>query len=203
MRLWPTSGWSWIVCSKNDGDSRLSWLALGGIELWSPRRKSDTHVLGARDLEIKLLKGLIATQVSCFSHNISMVFLIPPGQWFADVRPNARVKVKTIWPSQSPGLALHGTSYIPCIFLYQWRYSPMLDVGHFSVPLSFTQLVGLHGRGISSSQGRYLHIQNSTNNKCTQPSVLQVGFEPTIPVFERMKRVHAKLCLISKELSFT
>jgi hypothetical protein len=29
-----------------------------------------------------------------------------------------------------------------------------------------------------------------TRNKCTQSSILQVGFEPTIPVFERAKTGH-------------
>jgi hypothetical protein len=40
----------------------------------------------------------------------------------------------------------------------------------------FTQSLGLLGRGISLSQGRYLHRG--------------VGFEPTIPVFMRAKTVH-------------
>jgi hypothetical protein len=38
---------------------------------------------------------------------------------------------------------------------------------------------------ISPSQGRYL---TQTQNK--QTSMPQVGFEPTIPVFERAKTVH-------------
>jgi hypothetical protein len=29
-----------------------------------------------------------------------------------------------------------------------------------------------------------------TQNKCTQTSILRVGFEPTIPVIERPKTVH-------------
>jgi hypothetical protein len=54
----------------------------------------------------------------------------------------------------------------------------------------FTQSVGLLGRGISQSQGRYLHT-DITNNKRTQISMPEVRFEPTIPVFERTKTVHA------------
>jgi hypothetical protein len=41
--------------------------------------------------------------------------------------------------------------------IYLWLYSPLLDLGRFSVSWSFTQSVGLLGREISPSQGRYLH----------------------------------------------
>jgi hypothetical protein len=47
--------------------------------------------------------------------------------------------------------------------------------------------VGLLGRVISPSQGRYL-IQ--THNKHKQTSMHRVGFEPTIPGLERAKTVH-------------
>jgi hypothetical protein len=46
-------------------------------------------------------------------------------------------------------------------------------------------------REISQSQGRYLHTGQHKQNKRTQISMLQMGFEPTIPVFERAKTVHA------------
>jgi hypothetical protein len=39
----------------------------------------------------------------------------------------------------------------------------LLDLGRFSVSWSLTQTVGLRGWGISPPQGRYLHIQDSTN----------------------------------------
>jgi hypothetical protein len=57
----------------------------------------------------------------------------------------------------------------------------------------FTQLVGLLGRGISPSQGHYLHTQDNTNTEQThtQTSMPWVGFEPTIPAFKRAKTVHA------------
>jgi hypothetical protein len=55
----------------------------------------------------------------------------------------------------------------------------------------FTQSVGLLGRGIRPSQGRYLHRTTQTQNKLTQTSMPEVGFEPTIPVFKRTKTVHA------------
>jgi hypothetical protein len=63
----------------------------------------------------------------------------------------------------------------------------LLDLGRISIPWSFTQSVGFLGRGMSPSQGRYLHTQN----KRTQTSMPQAGFGPTIPVFEQAKTVHA------------
>jgi hypothetical protein len=53
------------------------------------------------------------------------------------------------------------------------------------------QSVGFLGRGISPSQGRYLYRTIQTQNKLKQTSLRCVGFEPTIPVFERTKTVHA------------
>jgi hypothetical protein len=49
----------------------------------------------------------------------------------------------------------------------------LLDLGRFLSFLIRTHSVELHGRGISPSQGRYLHTQN----KRTQTSIPQVGFE--------------------------
>jgi hypothetical protein len=57
--------------------------------------------------------------------------------------------------------------------------------------LIYTQSVGLRRRGISPSQGRYLQRTTQTRNKRRQISIPWVGFEPTIPVFERVKRFHA------------
>jgi hypothetical protein len=59
----------------------------------------------------------------------------------------------------------------------------------FSVSSSFTQSVGLLGRGMSQSQGRYQHTTAQTENKRTQTSMTQAEFEPTIPVFEQAKIV--------------
>jgi hypothetical protein len=53
----------------------------------------------------------------------------------------------------------------------------------------FTLSVGSLGRGISPSQGRYLHTVQHEQNKRKQISIPQVGFEPTIAVFERAKTV--------------
>jgi hypothetical protein len=54
--------------------------------------------------------------------------------------------------------------------------------------LNLRESVGLLGQGISPSQGSYL---TQTQNKHKQTSMPGVGFEPTIPVFERTKTFHA------------
>jgi hypothetical protein len=54
--------------------------------------------------------------------------------------------------------------------------------------LNLRKSVGLLGRGIRPKQGRYL---TQTYNKHRQTSMPWVGFEPTIPAFERTKTVHA------------
>jgi hypothetical protein len=59
------------------------------------------------------------------------------------------------------------------------------------VSLQFLNLrhsVGLLGRVVSPLQGRYLA---QTQNKHKQTSMPRVGFESTIPAFERAKTVHA------------
>jgi hypothetical protein len=68
-----------------------------------------------------------------------------------------------------------------------WLCIPLLGLGRFFYFLDILQSLGQLGRGISSSQGRYLHTQN----KRTQASMPPVEFDPTIPVFERAKTVHA------------
>jgi hypothetical protein len=57
-------------------------------------------------------------------------------------------------------------------------------------PWSYTQSVGLLGRRISPSQSLYIHAEYK-QNKRTQTTMPWVGFELTIPVFERAKASHA------------
>jgi hypothetical protein len=47
------------------------------------------------------------------------------------------------------------------------------------------QVVGLLGRVIGRTQGLYLHTGQHNTEKRRHTSMLRVGFEPTIPVFER------------------
>jgi hypothetical protein len=59
----------------------------------------------------------------------------------------------------------------------------------------FSQTIGRIGRGISPLQGRHLHTAQHKHrvnaHTHTQTSMSWVEFEPTIPVSERAKTVHA------------
>jgi hypothetical protein len=71
--------------------------------------------------------------------------------------------------------------------IYLWFYSHFCwTLASFSVSWSYTQSVGLFGRGISPSKGRCLHTEQTHRD-----SMPRVGFEPMIPAFERAKTVHA------------
>jgi hypothetical protein len=61
----------------------------------------------------------------------------------------------------------------------------------FSVLYFYRQSVGLLGRGIIQSQGRYLHTEQHKHRINAQTSMPRAGFEPTIPEFERAIMVHA------------
>jgi hypothetical protein len=80
---------------------------------------------------------------------------------------------------------------------YVWYSLPLCGptalwtLAAFSVSESYTQLVVLPGQGISPSQGCYLHTGQHKQNKHTQTSMPQLGFELTTPVIERAKMVHA------------
>jgi hypothetical protein len=62
-----------------------------------------------------------------------------------------------------------------------------LDLGRFFTFLILYTARRLLGRGISPSQGRYLHTEQHKQYKSTQTSIPRVGLEPTIPVFEWAK----------------
>jgi FAD synthase len=58
----------------------------------------------------------------------------------------------------------------------------------------FSQPVGLRGRVINTSEGRYLNTgqhKQRINAYTHETSMTYVGFEPTIPASERAKTVHA------------
>jgi hypothetical protein len=80
-------------------------------------------------------------------------------------------------------------SFFLSFFLY--GSAALWTLAAFSVSCSCTQSVGLLWRGISPYQGRYLHMTTQTQNKRTQTSMPRLGYEPTIPVFERTKTAHA------------
>jgi hypothetical protein len=80
--------------------------------------------------------------------------------------------------------------YVLYLCICVWLYCPLSGPSRFFSFLLYTQSVGLLGWGISPSQGRYLHTEQHKHRINTQISILRVGFEPTIPVFERAKAVH-------------
>jgi hypothetical protein len=67
----------------------------------------------------------------------------------------------------------------------------LVDLDRFFSFLTYTQSVGLLGRGISPSQGRYLYTEQHEQNKRTQIPMPRVRFETTNPVSQRAKTVHA------------
>jgi hypothetical protein len=72
-----------------------------------------------------------------------------------------------------------------CISMYVRFYGLFVDLGRFF----YIQSVGLLGRGISQSQGRYLDTEQHKTNAHRHP--LLPCLEPTIPAFERAKMIHA------------
>jgi hypothetical protein len=76
--------------------------------------------------------------------------------------------------------------------IYLWLYSPLLGLGRF---FSFLILYTVGRTPWTGDQpvARPLPIHRTTQkqNKLTQTSMSWVGFEPTIPLFERAKTVHA------------
>jgi hypothetical protein len=76
--------------------------------------------------------------------------------------------------------------------MYIWLYSPLLDVGRFFIFL-ILYTVGRTPWTGDQPVARPLptHRTTQTQNKRTQLSMRQVGFETTIPVFQHAKTVHA------------
>jgi hypothetical protein len=75
--------------------------------------------------------------------------------------------------------------------LYLYGSIVLVDLERFFGFLIYTQSVGLLGRGISPSQDRCLHTEQHKHRIKTQASLSRVGFEHTIPVFERANMVRA------------
>jgi hypothetical protein len=70
--------------------------------------------------------------------------------------------------------------------------------------LNFLQSVGLFGRRISPSLGRYLHTGQLKPRTNTHRHPYQVGFEPTILVFEQAKTVHSldRVATVTGEINY-
>jgi hypothetical protein len=72
-----------------------------------------------------------------------------------------------------------------CLPVYLWLYSPLLDLGPLFSCLIFYTVSRTPWTG-----DQPVHRTAQTQNKRTQTSMPQVGFEPMIPVFDRAKIVH-------------
>jgi hypothetical protein len=77
-------------------------------------------------------------------------------------------------------------------FIHQWPHSPLLGCGRlFSFEIILTQSVGPLGKRISPSQCHYMRTGQHKQINARRHPCLWVGFESTIPAFERAKTVHA------------
>jgi beta-lactamase regulating signal transducer with metallopeptidase domain len=82
-----------------------------------------------------------------------------------------------------------------CVSIYLWLYSPLLALGRFFSFFIFYTVGRTPWTGDQPvTRPRPAHRTAQTQNKHTQTSMPQMGFEPTIPVFERTKTVHALDC---------
>jgi hypothetical protein len=97
----------------------------------------------------------------------------------------------SVCPSVRPSIYLSICLSV-CLSVCLWLYSPLLDLGGFVSFLIFYTVGRTPWTG-DQPVGRPLraHRTAQTENKRIQTSMLQVGFEPTIPMFERAKKVHA------------
>jgi hypothetical protein len=82
-------------------------------------------------------------------------------------------------------------SGIQCRVCLSMALQPFVDLSRFFSFLFLYTVGRLLGRWISPSQGRYLLTEQHKHRTNAHTSMPRVGFEPTIPVFERAKTVHA------------
>jgi hypothetical protein len=103
---------------------------------------------------------------------------------YCNNRPSIISQLCSVLPAV--GLSIYLSIYVS---IYLLLYSPSVGPWPF---FSFTLSVGLLGRG-DQAVARPLpaHRTAQTQNKRTQTSMPQVGFESTISIFERAKTVHA------------
>jgi hypothetical protein len=95
------------------------------------------------------------------------------------------------WYGQSKNVVPSWHRYLEMKARPQW-----LEYATFSVSWSYTQSVWLLGRG-STRRKASAYAQNNTNTEwkhTVQTSMPWVGFEPTIPAFERAKPVNGLDC---------
>jgi hypothetical protein len=78
------------------------------------------------------------------------------------------------------------------VFICLCLYTPLLDLGRFfSFLILYTAGRAPFTGDQSVARPLHTHRTTQTQNKRTQTSMPLVGFEPTIPVFERVMTFHA------------
>jgi hypothetical protein len=78
------------------------------------------------------------------------------------------------------------------VSIYLWLYGPLLDLGRFFSFLMLHTVSRIPWTGDQPvARPLPIHRTTRTKDKRTQTFMPRVEFEPTIPVFERAKIVHA------------
>jgi hypothetical protein len=86
----------------------------------------------------------------------------------------------------------HSLSLCPSVWLSLYGSTVLLlDFARFSFSCSYTQSVGLLGRGSAGCKAATYTQNNTKQMHAIQTSMPWVGFEPKIPAFERANTVHA------------
>jgi hypothetical protein len=96
-----------------------------------------------------------------------------------------------IQPPRLPILFIYPINLSNCLSVCLWLYSPLFGLGHFFSFLIFFTVGTIPWTGDQPvTRPLPAHTTTQTQNKCTQTSMSQVRFEPTILVFELTKAVH-------------
>jgi hypothetical protein len=163
--------------------SRLRKLKANVRDLWnySGRKNEPGHENGRQIHKGMQYPFSSLVRIKSWCPHFSRQWIAHTGLWLRSKTSKRRLVFQTILISH---------------LLWLVVYSSCSHLGHKASVKRFVSLhslnlwhsVGLLGRVISPSQGRYL---TQTQNKHKQTSIPRVEFEPTILAFERAKTVHA------------
>jgi hypothetical protein len=137
---------------------------------------------------IKTVRFLLIDQVQLWTHTHRPIYL---PSYLPIYLPTYLPIYLSIYLSICLSIYLPTYLFIYLLSIYGSTVLLLYLCRSFSFLILYTESVGLLGLGISPSQGLYLHIEQHKQNKRTKTSMPRVGFEPTSPVFERAKTVHA------------
>jgi hypothetical protein len=112
--------------------------------------------------------------------SVSLSLLIPPAALHSLIIPSSTLSIYL-----SICLSVYLPTHLP---IYLWLYSPLLCLGRFFSFLIFSTVSKISWTG-NQPVARPLpaHRTAETHNKRKQIPMPQMGFEPTIPVFEHAK----------------